>query len=125
MQVFIAWIQPRLSKRLSAGKKSGLGNVFTTVRPATLRWHSESHQFLIDTKEGIGQPTSKGAHREGVDFVVVLQEPLTALLLDDACVIHKTTTLLPSAPVHVPSEAANAWRDTRVLTYRAVAFQAP
>ena len=128
-----------------------LGCLFATVRPSTSRWHIEAHQFRIDTKEGIGRPTPEGAHRDGVDFVVVLlvarqgvkggetrvfqangphglrfvmQEPLTALLLDDARVIHETTTILPSNP-HVPSEPANAWRDTLVLTFRAAGFQAP
>jgi len=125
-----------------------LGKLFAAVRPGTVRWHIEAHQFRIDTKEGIGRPTPEGAHRDGVDFVVVMlvarqgvkggetrvfeangphglrfvmQEPLTALLLDDARVIHETTTILPQSP----SETATGLRDTLVLTFRAAGFQAP
>ncbi|MGH6637192.1 MAG: 2OG-Fe dioxygenase family protein, partial [Polaromonas sp.] len=87
------------------------------------------------------------AHRDGVDFVVVLmvarqgvkggetrvfdahgphglrfvmQEPLTALLLDDARVTHETTPILPAS-----DQAGSGFRDTLVLTYRAAGFQAP
>jgi hypothetical protein len=46
-----------------------------------------------------------------------LQEPWTALLMDDARVIHETTPIQPDGePGH---------RDTLVLTYRAAGFQAP
>jgi hypothetical protein len=38
------------------------------VRP----WYVEAHQFRIDTTGGIGRPTPEGAHRDGVDVVVVL-----------------------------------------------------
>jgi hypothetical protein len=34
-------------------------------------WFVEAHQFRIDTTDGIGRPTPEGAHRDGVDFVVV------------------------------------------------------
>ena len=34
-------------------------------------WYVEAHQFRIDTTDGIGRPTPEGAHRDGVDFVVV------------------------------------------------------
>jgi hypothetical protein len=122
----------------------GLGAVFAAVTP-TPRWYIEAHQFRIDTAEGIGRPTPEGAHRDGVDFVAVIlvarrnvrggetrvfeaegisgvrftmQVPWTALLLDDARVIHETTPILPVAD-------ANGARDTLVLTYRAAGFQAP
>jgi hypothetical protein len=95
----------------------------------------------------VGRPTPEGAHRDGVDFVVVMmvarhgvkggetrvfdangpqgvrfvmQEPLTALLLDDARVIHETTPILPA-----DGQAEAGFRDTLVLTYRAASFQAP
>ncbi len=123
-----------------------LGRLFAEVRP-TPRWHVESHQFRIDTAGGVGRPTPEGAHRDGVDFVVVMlvarhavkggetrvfdangphglrfvmQEPLTALLLDDARVIHETTPILP-----VGNEAGAGYRDTLVLTYRQAGFQEP
>ena len=124
-----------------------MGQLFAQVKPAA-RWYIEAHQFRIDTAEGVGRPTPEGAHRDGVDFVVVLlvarrgvkggetrvfdahgpngmrflmQEPLTALLLDDERVIHETTPLFPA-----DDEAPGAGlRDTLVLTFRADGFQAP
>ena len=126
---------------------SRLGQLFAQVKPVP-RWYIEAHQFRIDTAEGVGRPTPEGAHRDGVDFVVVLlvarrgvkggetrvfdahgpngmrflmQEPLTALLLDDERVIHETTPLFPA-----DDEAPDAGlRDTLVLTFRADGFQAP
>jgi hypothetical protein len=109
------------------------------------RWFVEAHTFRIETgSEGIGRPTPEGAHRDGVDLVAVilvarhnvkggetrvfdahgpqglrftLAEPWSALLLDDARVIHETT---PIQPIDA-SQAAQ--RDTLVLTYRAGGFQ--
>jgi hypothetical protein len=124
---------------------AALGRLFAKVRPVD-RWHIESHQFRIDTAGGVGRPTPEGAHRDGVDFVVVMlvarhavkggetrvfdangphgvrfvmQKPLTALLLDDARVIHETTPILPA------ESRIGGHRDTLVLTYRAAGFQAP
>ena len=125
---------------------ASLGRLFAHVRP-TAHWHIEAHQFRIDTAGGVGRPTPEGAHRDGVDFVVVLmvgrrgvkggetrvfdahgphgmrfvmQAPLTALLLDDERVIHETTPILPQQ-----EGATDGHRDTLVLTYRAAGFQAP
>ena len=107
------------------------------------RWYIEAHQFRIDTANGIGRPTPEGAHRDGVDFVAVIlvdrrnvkggethvfdangpagirftmQHPWTALLMNDARVIHETTP--------IQAEGRPAFRDTLVLTYRARDFQA-
>ena len=126
---------------------TSLGRLFAQVKPAT-RWYIEAHQFRIDTAGGVGRPTPEGAHRDGVDFVVVLmvgrrgvkggetrvfdahgpngmrflmQEPLTALLLDDERVIHETTPLFP-ADGQAPDSGL---RDTLVLTYRTDGFQSP
>lgn len=125
---------------------SGLGALFAQVRPVS-RWFIEAHQFRIDTAGGVGRPTPEGAHRDGVDFVVVMlmarqdvkggetrvfdangphglrfvmQEPLTTLLLDDARVIHETTPIQP-----VSGDTGDGHRDTLVLTYRADGFQSP
>jgi hypothetical protein len=125
---------------------SGFGKLFAQVQ-ATGKWFVEAHQFRIDTAGGVGRPTPEGAHRDGVNFVVVLlvtrqgvkggetrvfdangpqgvrfvmREPLTALLLDDARVIHETTPIFPD---HAQGE--QGFRDTLVLTYRAGGFQAP
>lgn len=107
-------------------------------------WYVESHQFRIDTTDGIGRPTPEGAHRDGVDFVGVLlvgrqdikggetrvfeaagpngirftlTEPWSALLLDDERVIHESTPIQPVG--------AQGHRDTLVLTFRAKGFQGP
>lgn len=119
-----------------------LGAVFARIRPVA-RWYIEAHQFRIDTAAGIGRPTPEGAHRDGVDYVAVIlvnranvrggetrvfdahgtagvrftmTDPWTALLLDDAKVIHETTPIQP--------EGESGVRDTLVLTYRADGFQA-
>lgn len=105
-------------------------------------WYVEAHQFRIDTSDGIGRPTPEGAHRDGVDLVMVclvdrvaikggesrvfeahgpngqrftMATPWTVLLLDDAKMIHETTPIQP--------EGEHGWRDTLVLTFRAGNFQ--
>jgi hypothetical protein len=123
----------------------GLGGLASRLQ-GRRRWFVEAHQFRIDTKDGIGRPTPEGAHRDGVDLVVVvlvdrqgikggetrvfdadgnagvrftLDEPWSALLLDDARVIHETTPLQPR------SADVDGHRDTLVLTFRKGAFQGP
>jgi hypothetical protein len=132
---------------------AGLAAVAGTLRPASARavdgsdrWFVEAHPFRIDTTDGIGRPTPEGAHRDGVDLVVVvlvgrmnvkggetrvfdadgphgqrftLHQPWSALLLDDARVIHESTPIQPLDP------ALPAHRDTLVLTYRRGGFQGP
>ena len=125
---------------------AGFGKLFAQVQ-AVDTWFVEAHQFRIDTAGGVGRPTPEGAHRDGVNFVVVLLvarqgvkggetrvfdangpqgvrfvmlEPITALLLDDARVIHETTPIFPD---HADGE--KGYRDTLVLTYRVGGFQAP
>lgn len=125
---------------------SKLGQQFTNIKPETRTWYVEAHQFRIDTTDGIGRPTPEGAHRDGVDFVVVIliarenikggetrvfdidgpagqrftmTDPWTMLLLDDERVIHEST---PIQPLHaIGSESS--YRDTLVITFRAKAFQ--
>jgi len=109
-------------------------------------WFVEAHPFRIDTTDGIGRPTPEGAHRDGVDLVVVvlvsrlgikggetrvfdargpqglrftLAEPWSALLLDDERVIHEST------PIQPLDAAAGGHRDTLVLTFRRGGFQGP
>ena len=114
--------------------------------PQSTPWFVEAHPFRIDTTDGIGRPTPEGAHRDGVDLVVVvlvarvgikggetrvfeaqgpaglrftLTEPWSALLLDDARVIHESTPIQPLDP------AQGGHRDTLVLTFRRGGFQGP
>jgi hypothetical protein len=114
--------------------------------PAEAPWFVEAHPFRIDTTDGIGRPTPEGAHRDGVDLVVVilvarkgikggetrvfradgpegmrftLDEPWSALLLDDERVIHEST------PIQPMDAAALGHRDTLVLTFRRGGFQGP
>lgn len=109
-------------------------------------WFVEAHPFRITTEGGIGRPTPEGAHRDGVDLVVVLMvqrhnvkggetrvfdahgtqgvrftlhEPWSALLLDDERVIHEST------PIQNQVAEQAAWRDTLVLTFRQHGFQGP
>ena len=125
---------------------AGFGRLFAQVQ-AVDKWFVEAHQFRINTAGGVGRPTPEGAHRDGVNFVVVMLvarhgvkggetrvfdangpqgvrfvmlEPLTALLLDDARVIHETTPIFPG-----PLAGEAGFRDTLVLTFRAGGFQAP
>jgi hypothetical protein len=120
-----------------------LGRLCSTLR-GEQPWYVEAHQFRIDTTDGIGRPTPEGAHRDGVDFVVVILvdrmgikggetrvfeadgpaglrftmlEPWTTLILDDQRVIHESTPIQPLE--------SNGHRDTLVLTYRAGGFQGP
>ncbi|MCU0968311.1 MAG: 2OG-Fe dioxygenase family protein [Rubrivivax sp.] len=124
---------------------AGLGHVASALR-GPHRWHVEAHPFRIDTAGGIGRPTPEGAHRDGVDLVAVilvarhgikggetrvfdadgphgmrftLTQPWSALILDDARVIHETTPIQPLDP------GRPGHRDTLVLTYRQGGFQGP
>jgi hypothetical protein len=125
---------------------TGFARVCDGLWPAVPRWFVEAHPFRIDCTDGIGRPTPEGAHRDGVDLVVVLlvarhairggetrvfeaagpqgmrftlAEPWSALLLDDARVIHESTPIQPEVP------GQPGWRDTLVLTYRRGGFQDP
>ena len=118
------------------------GSRLTPVEP----WFVEAHPFRIDTTDGIGRPTPEGAHRDGVDLVVVilvarlgikggetrvfdangpqgqrftLVEPWSVLLLDDERVIHESTPIQP-----LPGQP-DGHRDTLVLTFRRGGFQGP
>jgi hypothetical protein len=111
------------------------------------RWFIEVHPFRIDTLEGVGRPTPEGAHRDGVDYVAVmlaertgirggesrvfqaegplgvrftLDQPWSALLIDDLQVIHESTPIQPDAAPGAPSH-----RDTLVITFRRDGFQDP
>jgi hypothetical protein len=137
------WLQMlvRLGAVFSQVEARAVGNE-PAQQPNPQPWFVEAHQFRIDTEGGIGRPTPEGAHRDGVDYVVVilvgryqllggesrvfeahgrkgerftLSQPWTMVLLDDHQVIHETTPIRPLAE--------GAYRDTLVLTYRRHSFQ--
>lgn len=144
---FLRWFAPIESAALKqpamSGILTGLASVFAECAGHALPF-VEVHQFRIDTAQGIGRPTPEGAHRDGVDFVAVIlmqrldvrggetrvfeadgpaglrftmNAPGTALLLDDARVIHETTPLQP--------DERAGYRDSLVLTFRAEGFLDP
>ncbi len=103
-------------------------------------WHVELHQFRIEALAGeAGLPTPEGAHRDGVDWVIVmlvdrvnvlsgvtdiyapggkrlgsftLTAPADMVLLDDLRVLHGVTAIRPEDPVRP------ALRDVLVVTFR-------
>jgi hypothetical protein len=114
---------------------------FGYLSPQTKSWRVEVHQFRIEAMLGQeGLPTPEGAHRDGVDYVLVslvrrsniargttmiltadgeelgkftLTAPLDTALVDDNRVFHGVT------PVHSVNEYYPAYRDVLVVTYRA------
>lgn len=117
--------------------------LFDELTPLELRphhWHVEIHQFRIEARATqSGQPTPEGAHRDGVDWVLVLLvarenviegvttiydsrrqpigqftliEPLDAALVDDARVYHGVTAIEPL------NAARPGYRDVLVVTFR-------
>ena len=110
----------------------------TTDPPQT--WHVELHQFRIEARAGeAGQPTPEGAHRDGVDWVIVmlvdrrnvdsgvtdiyapdgtslgsftLTAPGDMVCVDDHRVLHGVTAIRPLDP------ARPAVRDVLVATFR-------
>lgn len=103
-------------------------------------WHVELHQFRIEAGDGeAGLPTPEGAHRDGVDWVIVmlvarhnvasgvtdifaadgarlgaftLEQPRDTVFLDDHRVLHGVTAIHPLNP------GAPARRDVLVATFR-------
>ena len=108
--------------------------------PSDMPWHVEAHQFRIEAQAGEqGLPTPEGAHRDGVDWVIVmllnrqnvdsgvtdifapdgaslgsftLAAPGDAVFLDDHRVLHGVTPIRPRDP------RAPAIRDVLVVTFR-------
>src|SRR5262245_14014821 len=115
--------------------------VFGERAPAVRHWHVEVHQFRIEARVDLaGQPTPEGAHRDGVDFVLVLlvnrenivsgvttvydlagtplgaftlTRPYDATLIDDGRVAHGVTAVTPLDP------SRPGRRDVLVVTLRA------
>ncbi|MGH8516079.1 MAG: 2OG-Fe dioxygenase family protein [Panacagrimonas sp.] len=115
--------------------------VFDALAPPDVAtWHVEVHQFRIEAfGEGTGSPTPEGRHQDGVDYVLVLmvsrqniesgtttlhtvdghdlgsftlEQPLDAVMLDDARITHGVT------PVRAFDALRPAYRDVLVVTFR-------
>ena len=119
---------------------AGLALFDPLSEPSDQPWHVEMHQFRIEARAGEqGLPTPEGAHRYGVDCVIVmlvdrqnvdsgvtdifapdgaslgsftLIAPGDAVFLDDHRVLHGVTPIRPR-DVHGP-----AVRDVLVVTFR-------
>jgi hypothetical protein len=104
------------------------------------QWHIELHQFRIEARDGmLGKPTPEGAHRDGVDFVIVvmirrvnidsgattifnlehqllgefmLRETFDMVLVNDRRVYHGVT------PITQLDAGREAYRDVLVVTFR-------
>jgi hypothetical protein len=128
------------------GESQSLGAILGFARrtfealAATRTWHVETHQFRIEARAGeAANPTPEGAHRDGVDYVLVLlvqrrniasgtttvhapdgtqlgsftlAVPFDATLVDDARVAHGVT------PVEAVDPQLAAFRDVLVVTFR-------
>lgn len=138
------WFEPVTD---AVGQGASLGTIlrwcaalFGRLSPEVRAWKVEVHQFRIEAGPGIaGQPTPEGAHRDGVDHVLVLMirrhniaegtttiidaagrelgsftltAPFDAALVDDARVRHGVT------PVEALDPSAPAYRDVLVVTFR-------
>ncbi len=114
--------------------------LFGRLSPDVAAWRVEVHQFRIEAGPGVaGQPTPEGAHRDGVDHVLVLMirrhnivegtttiigpddselgsftltHPFDAALVDDSRVRHGVT------PVEAQDPTQPAWRDVLVVTFK-------
>lgn len=120
--------------------RAGLGRFHPLSGSPATPWHVELHQFRIEARaDEAGLPTPEGAHRDGVDWVIVmlvdrrnvdsgvtdiyapdgtslgsftLTAPGDAVFLDDHRVLHGVTPIRP----HDPERPA--LRDVLVVTYR-------
>ncbi|PVM91257.1 hypothetical protein DDF62_07580 [Caulobacter radicis] len=120
--------------------KAGLDLFHPLTEAPPAAWHVELHQFRIEAHDGeAGLPTPEGAHRDGVDWVIVmlverhnvasgvtdifapdgralgsftLTQPGDAVFIDDHRVLHGVTAISPL------EAGQDARRDVLVVTFR-------
>jgi len=137
---YFAPILDDLQQSLTLPTLLEFGNRVFTRMSGNHQWHIELHQFRIEARDGrIGKPTPEGAHRDGVDFVIVvmikrtnidsgattifdldhnqvgefmLREPFDMVLVNDRRVYHGVTPITQLDP------GAEAYRDVLVITFR-------
>jgi len=112
---------------------------FATLQPGQAA-HVEVHQFRIEARpDSAGLPTPEGAHRDGVDFVLVMMvarhniasgtteifdldgRPLDRFTLTEPCdaaLVHDRRALHGVTPITPLDASRPAWRDVLVATYR-------
>ncbi len=105
------------------------------------QWHIELHQFRIEARDGRqGQPTPEGAHRDGVDFVMVvmikrvninsggttiynldnqLVGEFTLLNAFDMAIVNDHRVYHGVTPIRQIDPEQEAYRDVLVITFRA------
>lgn len=105
------------------------------------RWHIELHQFRIEARDGrTGSPTPEGAHRDGVDFVMVvmikrvninsgattiynldhqLVGEFTLLNTFDMAIANDHRVYHGVTPITQIDETEEAYRDVLVVTFKA------
>lgn len=116
------------------------GNQLFSPMSGNHQWHIELHQFRIEARDGtLGKPTPEGAHRDGVDFVIVmmikrinidsgattiynldnqlvgefmLRDAFDMVLVNDRKVYHGVTPITQIDP------AQEAFRDVLVITFK-------
>ena len=136
------WFEPVTEPIAAHPVTQGVIRAGVELFGAETPWHVELHQFRIEARSGErGLPTPEGAHRDGVDWVIVmlvdrrnvdsgvtdifapdgtslgsftLTAPGDAVFLDDRRVLHGVTPIRPLDP------AAPAVRDVLVVTFRRV-----
>lgn len=133
-------IEPKVLAGATMQRALALGlALFGGLYPAQAA-HVEVHQFRIEATAGsAGQPTPEGAHRDGVDFVLVMMvrrenvasgtteifdlaqrriDSFTLTAPGDAALVHDPRALHGVTPIEPIDPAAPAWRDVLVATYR-------
>lgn len=104
--------------------------------------HVEVHQFRIEARaDSLGRPTPEGAHRDGVDFVLVMMvrrenvasgtteifdlqqrriDSFTLTAPGDSALVNDRKALHGVTPIRPIDANALAWRDVLVATYRGI-----
>ena len=140
---YFAPIMPDLIESSSLMALLSFGRQIFSRMVGSSQWHIELHQFRIEARDGQkGNPTPEGAHRDGVDFVIVMMinriniksgattiynlenelvgqftllETFDMAILNDHNVYHGVT------PITQKITTQEAYRDVLVITYKKTA----
>jgi hypothetical protein len=117
-----------------------MGNRLFSRMTGNHQWHIELHQFRIEARDGsAGSPTPEGAHRDGVDFVMVvmikrvniksgattiynldnqLVGEFTLLNTFDMAIVNDHRVYHGVTPIIQIDESEEAYRDVLVVTFK-------